>query len=163
MRGPTASTSGLIAWLGDIPVGWCAAAPRSDLIGLVRVFTVPWKDRDEDRCDPSVCAVTNIFSRVGYRRRGIASALIRGTPAHATAGGARAVEGYPTRTTAVIGKELHVGTVPMFGEAGFRQVSPPPAGASSCAWSCEMAAQPPYADARVSPQRALQLGRPDEV
>ncbi len=120
-----APTSGLVAWLDDVPVGWCAVGPRSDLCGLVRVFTVPWKDRQEDRADSTVWAVTCVFVRVGHRRHGIGSALVRATVAHARAEGARAVEGYPITTTAVIDEELHVGTVGMFTDAGFAQVSEP--------------------------------------
>ena len=37
------TTSGLVAYLDDLPVGWCAVAPRATYPGLVRVFTVPWK------------------------------------------------------------------------------------------------------------------------
>lgn len=121
----TASTSGLLAWLGEEPVGWCAVGPRRDLSGLVRVFTVPWKDREEDRSDPGVWAVTCVFVRVGHRRRGIGSALVAATVAHARAGGAAAVEGYPIITTDVITEELHVGTVAMFSDAGYHRVSAP--------------------------------------
>lgn len=122
---PEAPTSGLVAWIGDEPVGWCAVGPRSDLIGLVRVFTVPWKGRQEDRADAGVWAVTCVLARAGFRRRGIASALVRAAAAHARVEGARAVEGYPITTTNVINEELHVGTVGMFADAGFRQVTAP--------------------------------------
>lgn len=122
---PSAATSGLLAWLGQEPVGWCAVGPRRDLSGLVRVFTVPWKDRQEDRSDPGVWAVTCVFVRVGHRRRGIGSALVAATVAHARAGGAAAVEGYPITTTDVITEELHVGTVAMFTTAGYHRASAP--------------------------------------
>ena len=117
-------------WLGRLARrrsggGWCAVGLRSDLVGLIRVFTVPSRDRQEDRADPSVWAVTCVFARVGHRRRGIGSALVRATVAHARAAGARALEGYPITTTDVIREELHVGTVRMFADAGFRQVSAP--------------------------------------
>lgn len=120
-----ASSSGLVAWLEQEPVGWCAVGPRSDLIGLVRTFTVPWKDRHEDRTDPSVWAMTCVLVRTGYRRRGIAAALVRASVAHARAAGAHRLEGYPITTTDVIGEELHVGTVHTFAEAGFARVSAP--------------------------------------
>jgi len=122
---PDAATCGLLAWLGDEPVGWCAVSRRSDLDGLVRVFTVPWKDRDEDPEDPTVWAVTCLYIRRGYRRRGIASGLVSATVEHARSQGARAVEGYPIVRSDVISEELHVGTVPMFEAAGFREVSAP--------------------------------------
>ncbi|MDN5895554.1 MAG: GNAT family N-acetyltransferase [Nocardioides sp.] len=120
-----ASTSGLVAWIGGVPVGWCAVGPRSDLDGLVRTFTVPWKDRTEDRTDPRVWAVTCVLTRVGHRRRGIASSLIHAAVPHARSAGARSIEGYPITTNDVINEELHVGTARMFADAGFRQVSAP--------------------------------------
>lgn len=122
---PDTPTCGLLAWLADEPVGWCAVGPRNDLNGLKRVFTVPWKGRHEDPDDPTVWAVTCLFIRRSYRRRGVASALVRATVDHARGQGARAVEGYPIVRTDVINEELHVGTVPMFETAGFRKVSAP--------------------------------------
>jgi hypothetical protein len=38
-------TSGLVGYLGDEPVGWCAVEPRPAYEGLVRVFRVPWDGR----------------------------------------------------------------------------------------------------------------------
>jgi hypothetical protein len=39
--------------------------------------------------------------------------------------GARAIEGYPITTKEVIQEELHVGTVSVFADAGFAEVSHP--------------------------------------
>lgn len=119
------TTSGLVAYLDDVPVGWCAVEPRAAYQGLVRVFTVPWKDRDQDRADPTVWAVTCIFVRTGRRRRGISRALARAAVPFARDRGARALEAYPITTTAVIEEELHVGTVRTFEAAGMRQVAAP--------------------------------------
>lgn len=121
----SATTSGLVAFLQDEPVGWCAVEPRTAYDGLVRHFRVPWEGRDEDRADASVWAVTCLLVRAGYRRRGISVVLARSAVAHARASGAGAVEAYPITTTDVIGEELHVGTVPVFEQAGLRQVSAP--------------------------------------
>lgn len=118
-------TSGLVAYLGDEPVGWCAVEPRPAYGGLVRVFRVPWDGRDEDRADPGVWAITCLFVRAGYRRRGISRVLAAAAVEHAQACGARAVEAYPMTTTAVIEEELHVGTVPTFAAAGLTEVSHP--------------------------------------
>lgn len=122
---PGSPTCGLIARLEDEPVGWCAVGRRDELNGLKRVYKVPWADRDEDPDDPTVWAVTCLTVRRGYRRLGIASALVAATVEHARSQGARAVEGYPIVRTDVINEELHVGTVPMFEAAGFREVSAP--------------------------------------
>src|SRR5262245_10492086 len=69
------STSGLIAYLEGEPVGWCAVEPRTAYRGLVRNNRVPWEGRAEDKSDDSVWAVTCLFIRAGYRKRGISRAL----------------------------------------------------------------------------------------
>lgn len=71
------TTSGLVATLEDEPVDWCAVEPRSSYEGLARVYRVPWLGRDEDKRDASVWAVTCVFVRAGYRRRGVSYALAR--------------------------------------------------------------------------------------
>ena len=118
-------TSGLVAYLGDEPVGWCAVEPRPAYVGLTRVFRVPWEGRDEDRTDETVWAVTCLFTRAGFRKRGVSHALARAAVDHARAGGARALEAYPITTTAVIQDELHVGTIATFAAAGLTEVSRP--------------------------------------
>src|SRR5919201_2241854 len=42
-------TSGLVAYLGSEPFGWCAVEPRTAYIGLLRVYRVPWVGRHEDK------------------------------------------------------------------------------------------------------------------
>jgi ribosomal protein S18 acetylase RimI-like enzyme len=121
----TDATSGLIAFLDSEPVGWCAVEPRTEYARLLRNNRVPWDDRDEDKSDGSVWAVTCFVTRTGFRKRGIASALTRATVEFAKQRGARAVEGYPMTTKQAILGELHVGTVGMFAAAGFTEVSRP--------------------------------------
>ena len=123
---PRASrTSGLVASLDGEPVGWCAVEPRPAYAGLVRHGRVPWTGRDEDRTDPSVWAVTCLFVRAGYRRRGISGVLARAAVEHARGAGARALEAYPITTSAVIDEELHVGTLGVFADAGLVEVARP--------------------------------------
>lgn len=119
------TTSGLVAYLDGEPVGWCAVEPRSKYEGLLRVFRVPWEGRDEDKTDASVWAVTCLFTRAGFRKRGVSKALAHAAVDFARARGARALEGYPITTTDVISEELHVGTVAMFKAAGLTEVSRP--------------------------------------
>jgi GNAT superfamily N-acetyltransferase len=72
-----------------------------------------------------VWAVTCLFTRVGFRRRGVSRALARAAVDFARERGARALEAYPMLTTECILVELHPGTRGMFAEAGFTEVSRP--------------------------------------
>lgn len=121
------TTSGLVAYLDDEPVGWCAMEPRTAYIKLSS-SRVPWTGRNEDKKDDSVWAITCFAVRNGYRRRGITYELTRAAVDFARQRGARAVEGYPMIT--VPGKEitwgeLHVGSRNAFVAAGFREVTQP--------------------------------------
>jgi GNAT superfamily N-acetyltransferase len=119
------STSGLVAFLDGDPVGWCAVEPRTAYTGMARVSRVPWEGRDEDKADGSVWAVTCVFARAGFRRRGVSYALVRAAVDHARRRGARELEGYPMVTKDVITEELHVGAEGAFAAAGFTEVSRP--------------------------------------
>lgn len=121
----SATTTGLVAYLADEPVGWCAVAPRSSCAGLVRVYRVPWLGRTEDPTDDSVWAVTCLLTRAGFRRRGISRSLARAAVGFARVRGASALEAYPMTTTASIAEELHVGTCETFAAAGLGEVSRP--------------------------------------
>jgi GNAT superfamily N-acetyltransferase len=123
-----ATTSGLVAYLEGEPVGWCAVEPRPAYQGLLRVYRVPWEGRAEDKADESVWAVTCVFARAGFRRRGIGYELARATVDFARERGARALEAYPMLTNPgddITWGELHVGTRSMFAAAGFDEVSRP--------------------------------------
>jgi GNAT superfamily N-acetyltransferase len=125
---PGATTTGLVAYLGPEPVGWCAVEPRSAYTGLARTFRVPWEGRSEDKADNGVWAVTCFVTRAGFRRRGISRALARATVAFARDRGARAIEGYPMLTEPgqeVAWGELHVGSRRIFADAGFIEVGRP--------------------------------------
>lgn len=119
------ATSGLVAYLDGEPVGWCAVEPRPEFHGLVRNQRVPWAGRDEDKADRSVWAVTCLFTRAGFRRRGVSRSLAAAAVEHARRRGARAIEAYPMTTTQAIEEELHVGTVGTFAAAGFTEVARP--------------------------------------
>ena len=118
-------TSGLVAYLDDEPVGWCAVEPRPAYCGLVRVMKVPWEGRSEDRSDTSVWAVTCLFVRAGFRKSGISRALTAAAVEFARSGGAVALEAYPMTTTRAIAEEMHVGTVSTFTAAGLSEVGRP--------------------------------------
>jgi GNAT superfamily N-acetyltransferase len=122
------TTSGLVAYRGGEPVGWCAVEPRTAYPGLLRVYRVPWQGRAEDKTDPKVWAVTCFLIRAGFRRQGISYALARAAVDFAKARGARAVEGYPMIVSPgqeIMWGELNVGSRSIFEAAGFREVSRP--------------------------------------
>ena len=122
------TTSGLVAFIDGEQVGWCAVEPRSHYPGLLRVYRIPWMGRAEDKSDATVWAVTCLFTRAGYRRRGVSRALAQGAVAHARARGARALEAYPMVTQPgqdVPWGELQVGTEGVFAEAGLAVVNHP--------------------------------------
>jgi GNAT superfamily N-acetyltransferase len=123
----SSTTSGLIAYLGNDPVGWCAVEPRPAYGGLLRVYRTPWEGRNEDRADEGVWAVTCVFVRAGFRKRGIAYSLAEAAVAHARGRGARALEAYPMRTEAgeITWDEIHVGAQSIYADAGMREVSRP--------------------------------------
>jgi len=118
-------TSGLVAYLDREPVGWCAVEPRPAFTGLLRNNRVPWEGRAEAKDDETVWAVTCLFTRAGYRKRGVSYALARAAADFARERGARAVEGYPMTTKNAILEELHVGTEGVFAAAGFTEVTRP--------------------------------------
>ena len=121
----SATTSGLVAYLDGEAAGWCAVEPRPAYDGLVRNNRVPWTGRDEDKADDSVWAVTCLFTRAGFRKRGVSRALASAAVGFARDRGARALEAYPITTTNVILEELNVGTVGVFAAAGLTEVSRP--------------------------------------
>jgi GNAT superfamily N-acetyltransferase len=120
-------TSGVVAFLGDEPVGWCAVEPRTHYARLLAT-KVPWAGRDERRDDPDVWAITCFTVRRGFRRQGVSTAMAIAAVEFARARGARAVEGYPKELAPgkqEIWGELYVGTPSMFEAAGMRVVSRP--------------------------------------
>jgi GNAT superfamily N-acetyltransferase len=118
-------TSGLVAYMASEPVGWCAVEPRANFHGLARVYKVPWLGRAEDPEDESVWAVTCLFTRAGFRRRGVSRALARAAVDFARQRGARALEGYPMTAVGAISEEMHVGTYDTYAAAGLREVNRP--------------------------------------
>jgi GNAT superfamily N-acetyltransferase len=121
------ATTGLVAYLGDDPVGWVAVEPRTAYPRLLRTRTA-WSGRQEDKSDDRVWAVTCFVIRKGYRKRGISYALAAATVEFARNQGARALEAYPMEPEPgkeIIWGELYVGARQVFAAAGFTEVSHP--------------------------------------
>ena len=121
-----AGSPGVIASLGDEPVGWAAVEPYSAYPSLARSPITKRLPGDPE--DP--WAATCFVVRLEYRRRGVAAALLRGAVAHARERGASAVEGYPVDPEArpsLTAAERYHGTVALFRGAGFEVVRRPSA------------------------------------
>jgi GNAT superfamily N-acetyltransferase len=109
---------GMLAYVEGELAGWCGLGPRREMERLVRSRTIPAVD------DRPVWSIVCFLVRAGYRRRGVARALLRGAIDCARAHGAPALEAYPVDPA---GKRIntsfaYVGTVHMFEQAGFRRV-----------------------------------------
>ncbi len=121
------TTTGLVAYLGQEPVGWVGVEPRTAYPRLLRTRTA-WSGREEDKADDSVWAVTCFVTRKGHRKRGITYALAAATVGFARERGARALEAYPMTTSPgkeITWGELHVGSRQVFADAGFTEVTHP--------------------------------------
>jgi GNAT superfamily N-acetyltransferase len=120
---------GLIAYLDDEAVGWVAVEPRPAHPRL-RTSRIVAKGSTESHDDASVWAVTCFVVRVGFRRRGIASALVTAAVEHARTNGARVLEGYPIDTAEkkASSAELYHGALSLFVAAGFEIASRPQPG-----------------------------------
>jgi GNAT superfamily N-acetyltransferase len=109
---------GVIAYLDGRIVGWCGLGLRSELERLVRSRTIPAVD------DRPVWSIVCFLVRPGYRRRGVARALLRGAIECARQHGAPAIEAYPVDPA---GRRIdtafaYVGTISMFEQEGFQRV-----------------------------------------
>ncbi|WP_205528488.1 GNAT family N-acetyltransferase [Desertimonas flava] len=121
------STAGLVAFLGDEPVGWVAVAPRTTYRRLLG-STVAWKDRNEDKNDGTVWSVVCFVTRAGYRGEGLMYELAAAAVEFARARGAVALEGYPIVAKGdgkITWDEASVGTPQVFAAAGLTQVTSP--------------------------------------
>jgi hypothetical protein len=107
---------GLIAFDGNVPVGWCQLTPRNALPWLDRV----WRLKRVD--DLPVWSISCLYVRIGYRRRGVTSALIAAALRSAKAAGAPALEAYPLDAD-LTPSASGTGFASTFGRAGFREVA----------------------------------------
>ena len=105
--------TGLLAYVDGDPVGWCSVAPRETFGRLVRSRTLPHAD------ERPAWAITCFYVRAGFRRRGVASALVHGTVAHAAESGAASLDGFAGRNTA--DKPASSGGIGLFRGAGFHE------------------------------------------
>ena len=104
---------GLIAFDGELAVGWCQLTPRALL---------PWLDRAWQRIDDlPVWSISCFYVRKEYRRQGITSALIQKAIETARKAGVPSLEAYPPDAD-LSPSATGTGYVSTFLRAGFRVV-----------------------------------------
>jgi GNAT superfamily N-acetyltransferase len=111
-RGPP---PGLLAFHGDLAVGWCQVTPRDAL----PVMNKQWRLKRID--DLPVWSISCFYVRKTHRKAGVTSALIRAALQAAKRANAPALEAYP------LDRELSpsatsTGVVTTFVRAGFQRV-----------------------------------------
>jgi GNAT superfamily N-acetyltransferase len=106
---------GLLAFDGDLAVGWCQLTPREALPWLDRA----WRLKRVD--EKPVWSLSCFYVRKGYRKQGVTTALIQAALEAARRAGAPALEAYPLdadRTTS----SSHTGYLSTFERLGFEVV-----------------------------------------
>jgi GNAT superfamily N-acetyltransferase len=106
---------GLLAYHGDVPVGWCSIAPREQFRTLDRSRVLKPVD------DQPVWSVVCFFVAKGFRRKGVSEQLLQAAVKYARARDARIVEGYPTEPGKPDSPDVFVytGLASAFRKAGF--------------------------------------------
>ncbi len=113
-------TPGLLAYVDDIPAGWCALEPRENYPGLARSRILALVD------ETPVWSVTCFFVDRRYRRQGLTVALLRAVVDYVKEQGGKVVEGYPVeprpgqKTSPVF---IYTGMASAFRQAGFVEVA----------------------------------------
>jgi GNAT superfamily N-acetyltransferase len=116
---------GILAYHDGRPVGWVSVALREEFLTRLSAWT-PFRTVDPGLTAPDrrVWSVVCFFIQRRYRGRGIAHALLHEAVRYARSRGARIVEAYPVDPAEreVTYLSAYPGTVPMYREAGFREV-----------------------------------------
>ncbi|MEW5874916.1 MAG: GNAT family N-acetyltransferase [Candidatus Zixiibacteriota bacterium] len=121
MRGVVKSGGipGIIAYEGDVPVGWCAFGPREEYVRLSTSRILKPID------DHPVWSIVCLFVARSHRRQGISTALLRAAADHARKRKAKILEGYPheVRTAKAPDAFIWTGVASAYREAGFTEVA----------------------------------------
>ena len=110
---------GILAYLGERPIGWCSIAPRGEFGSLNRSWTLKRVD------DAPVWSIVCFFVSRPYRRHGASRALIEAAIDRARSNGARIVEAYPLIDpgAANVTDEGYMGLLSTYKTLGFREVA----------------------------------------
>jgi GNAT superfamily N-acetyltransferase len=114
-RGPP---PGLLAFDGELAVGWCQLTPRDQLPALERARLLA--PIDEKR----VWSISCFYVRKGYRNQGVTTALIAAALKAARRAKASALEAYPVDTAEKKSTpSIYTGKASTFKRAGFKVVA----------------------------------------
>jgi predicted GNAT family acetyltransferase len=113
----TSTTLGVLAFVGDMPVGWCNFGPRLTYPRLERARTLRCDDGDQ------VWSITCFFVARGYREQGVASALLEHALRAMKKRKVKIVEAYPSKPDKngrYVPTFAWTGTQALFKKAGFK-------------------------------------------
>ena len=116
-RGPA---PGVIAFVGDIPAGWCAFAPRPDYVRLRTSRILASVD------EAPVWSIPCFFIARPFRGQGLSLPLLEAAVAAARSLGARIIEAYPHDRAPgdrLADAFIYTGIASTFRRAGFREVA----------------------------------------
>lgn len=110
---------GILGYMGEEPVGWCAVAPRQEYLTLEKSRILKPVD------DTPVWSISCLFVEKKHRRKGFSVQLLRGAMEHVRLRGGKIVEGYPIepKTDDMPAPFAWVGLAAAFLSAGFREVA----------------------------------------
>jgi GNAT superfamily N-acetyltransferase len=112
-RGPP---PGLLAFAGEVAVGWCQLTPRAALPWLERAWRLERVD------DLPVWSLSCLYVRKGWRRQGVTAALIAAAVQAAKRANAPALEAYPVDAD-LSPSASGTGYASTFARAGFKTVA----------------------------------------
>lgn len=123
---------GVLAYVDGEPAGWAAFDRRRDLVKLDRAPSLACDDADK------VWSLPCFFVKTGYRRQGVARALLVAAVKAVRRRNGTLIEAYPVRS-AKFGKAIPAafawtGTLSMFATEGFEAVGPRDGGKQRMRW-----------------------------
>lgn len=107
--------TGILAFYQDLPIGWCAFAPRNDFSKLARSRIHKPIDKQQ------VWSIPCFFIHKNFRKSGVSVQLLKGVTAYARKQGIKILEAYPTLPTTqkLPDSFAWVGLYQSFERAGF--------------------------------------------
>jgi GNAT superfamily N-acetyltransferase len=110
---------GILAYLGEVPVGWCAVAPREIFPALKRSRILKKID------DTPVWSIVCFFIDKHHRNRGISTQLIQAAVEYVRRQGGETLEGYPIepKKGKMPAPFVWTGLASAFKKAGFLEVA----------------------------------------